>query len=99
MNKIKTVLDLHDIQGNIVFGYGRWGYPLARYLLFNFSDGRKGREFVSALMPLVTSSAPLDKQNDGSPPDATTNLAFTYAGLRELGLPRSEEHTSELQSR
>jgi Dyp-type peroxidase family len=84
---MKTTLDLHDIQGNIVFGYGRWGYPLARYLLFKFHDGKKAREFVSALVPLVTSSAPLDTQNGGAPPPSTTNLAFTYAGLRELGLP------------
>jgi Dyp-type peroxidase family len=84
---MKIKLDLHDIQGNIVFGYGRWGYPVSRYLLFNFRNGKKARAFVSAMVPLVTSSAPLDKQAGGTPPPATTNLAFTYAGLRELGLP------------
>ena len=87
MTREKTVLDLHDIQGNIVFGYGRWGYPLSRYLLFKFNNGLKAREFVSTLVPLVTSSAPLASQNSGTRPPATTNLAFTYAGLRELGLP------------
>ena len=40
MNMAKEALDLHDIQGNIVFGYGRWGYPLARYLLFKFQNGK-----------------------------------------------------------
>lgn len=84
---MKVTLDLHDIQGNIVFGYGRWGYPVSRYLLFKFHDGAKAREFVSALVPLVTSSAPLETQNNGAPLPATTNLAFTYAGLRELDLP------------
>ena len=84
---MKIKLDLHDIQGNIVFGYGRWGYPVARYLLFNFDDGKKAREFVSALVPLVTSSAPLESQNDGALLPATTNLAFTYTGLRKLDLP------------
>jgi Dyp-type peroxidase family len=87
MNMTKAALDLHDIQGNIVFGYGRWGYPLARYLFFKFNDGEKARKFITALVSLVTSSAPLDKQNYGTPPGVTTNLAFTYAGLRELGLP------------
>ena len=58
---MKVALDLHDIQGNIVFGYGRWGYPVSRYLLFKFHDGKKAREFVLALVPLVTSSAPLDR--------------------------------------
>lgn len=87
MSTSETILDLHDIQGNIVFGYGRWGYPLSRYLFFKINDKQKGMDFVEALVPLVTSSAPLDKQNNGIPPEATTNLAFTYAGLRELGLP------------
>ncbi|WP_166425284.1 peroxidase [Paraglaciecola sp. 20A4] len=87
MNINEAILDLHDIQGNIVYGYGRWGYPLSRYLFFKIKDKQQGMEFVKGLVPLVTSSAPLDKQNDGIPPLATTNLAFTYAGLRELGLP------------
>tara|TARA_R110002153_G_scaffold186698_3_gene339823 strand:+ start:439 stop:2064 length:1626 start_codon:yes stop_codon:yes gene_type:complete len=87
MNINELILDLHDIQGNIVFGYGRWGYPLSRYLFFKINDKQQGMEFVKGLVPLVTSSAPLDKQNNGVPPLATTNLAFTYAGLRELGLP------------
>ena len=80
-------LDLHDIQGNIVFGYGRWGYPLARYLFFNFCVSSKARGFVSELVPLVTSSVPLREQAGKSPPPATTNIAFSYSGLRELGLP------------
>lgn len=87
MTTQKSTLDLHDIQGNIVFGYGRWGYPYARYLFFKFNDSGKARQFVSALVPLVTSSAPLAAQNKGTRPPSTTNLAFTYAGLRTLGLP------------
>jgi Dyp-type peroxidase family len=84
---MKKALDLHDIQGNVVFGYGRWGYPQSRYLLFKFHNSNEGRKFITALVPLVTSSAPLDTQNGGEPPESTTNLAFSYAGLRELGLP------------
>lgn len=87
MTTQESRLDLHDIQGNIVFGYGRWGYPCSRYLFFKFNNGDKARNFVSALVPLVTSSAPLAAQNKGTRPPTTTNLAFTYAGLRELGLP------------
>jgi Dyp-type peroxidase family len=87
MTTNENFLDLHDIQGNIVFGYGRWGYPLSRYLFFKITDKQQGMSFLKELVPIVTSSAPLDKQNDGTPPLATTNLAFTYAGLRELGLP------------
>lgn len=87
MSDTNPELDLYDIQGNIVFGYGRWGYPVARYVFFSFIDEKKSREFITSLVPLVTSSAPLDAQNGGVPPSATTNLALTYSGLRELGLP------------
>ena len=91
---MSNALDLHDIQGNIVFGYGRFGYPKARYVFFKFNDGAKARTFVSSLVPLVTTSAPLDKQQtDLKKPDATTNVAFTYSGLRELGIPDASLRT------
>ena len=87
-------LDMHDIQGNIVFGYGKFGYPVARYLFFKFIDGRQAREFLLKLVPLVTTSAPLQaqkSQNGGADKAArvtvTTNVAFTYDGLKQLELP------------
>ncbi len=92
-----TQLDMHDIQGNIVFGYGKFGYPVGRYLFFKFSNGKKARQFVLDLMPLITTSAPLQAQKRGRGKDsgdaqaakvsATTNVAFTYGGLKWLGLP------------
>ena len=83
-----TALDLHDIQGNIVFGYGRYGYPKARYIFFKFNGGVTGREFVKQLADLITTSAPLDKQREGvDKPDSTTNIAFTYKGLQKLNIP------------
>ncbi len=33
-----TVLDLHDIQGNIVKAYGRYGFPKGRYVFFEVCD-------------------------------------------------------------
>jgi Dyp-type peroxidase family len=87
-------LDLHDIQGNIVYGYGHFGYPKARYVFFKFNDAEKGRGFVDKLIPLITTSAPLNKQQMLLPkPMATTNVAFTYAGLRELGIPDASLRT------
>ncbi|NKB77040.1 MAG: peroxidase [Gammaproteobacteria bacterium] len=87
-------LDLHDIQGNIVFGYGHFGYPKGRYIFFKFNDDVKSREFVGKLVPLVTTSAPLDKQQKIlEKPLVTTNIAFTYAGLRELGTPDASLRT------
>lgn len=77
-------LDLHDIQGNIVKGYGRFGYPKARYFFLNFSRGEAARQLLDQFIPFVTTGV---LGTGGDKPDATTNLAFTYAGLRELGLP------------
>ena len=83
-----TTLDLHDIQGNIVFGYGRFGFPKARYVFFKFNHGVVGRHFVRLLVPYITTSAPLDKQqNDLKKPCVTTNAAFTFIGLHKLELP------------
>ena len=83
-------LDLHDIQGNIVKGYGRFGFPKARYIFFNFSDGHAARHFIEDLIPLITTGEPWSEENQAKgtdKPNVTTNIAFTYAGLRELGLP------------
>ena len=53
-----TALDLHDIQGNIVKAYGRYGFPRGRYVLFSVCNGAAGRKFVQALAPTITTSAP-----------------------------------------
>ena len=85
-------LDLYDIQGNIVKGYGRFGFPFARYVFFGFSDENAGRNFVSKIIPLVTTAEPwenfFEKQDKLTLPKATTNIAFSYQGLKKLGVPR-----------
>ena len=87
-------LDLHDIQGNIVFGYGRFGYPKARYVFFRINEGQAGRTFLQHLIPFVTTSAPLDKQQKVLPkPSCTTNLGFNFAGLAQLGVPDASLRT------
>lgn len=83
------VLDLHDIQGNIVRAYGRFGFPVARYIFLQIRDGNKGRAFVGAVTDRVTSSATWGVGPHPIPkPKVTTNIAFTYSGLKMLGLPR-----------
>jgi len=94
-------LDLHDIQGNIIKAYGRYGFPKGRYVFFHIADGMAGRQFVQALAPSITTSAPWrmrgaakthvhgEKTSGGHVPGVTTNIAFTYHGLRELGVPRA----------
>jgi len=86
-------LDLHDIQGNIVKAYGRYGFPKGRYVFFGVSKSDEGRRFVNAITPMVTTSAPWRERgtnSSGTPvPEVTTNVAFTYHGLRDLGVPRA----------
>jgi len=89
----ETRLDLHDIQGAVLKGFGRHGFPFARYLVFVVHDEEAGRSFVRSLVPKITTSAPWRKggslQDGTAIPAATTNIAFTYHGLRELGVPRA----------
>ena len=83
-------LDLLDIQGNVIRAYGRFGYPVARYVFFNISDGAQARAFVAAVTRKVTTAAQWGSGPDMVPrPDWTVNIAFSYQGLKELDLPRA----------
>jgi deferrochelatase/peroxidase EfeB len=83
-------MDLGDIQGNIVKAYGRFGFPVARYIFYNVSSAEVGRQFVTDVTPLVTTSIPWP---DASRiPPVTTNVAFTYEGLRHLDVPDETLH-------
>ena len=88
----KTVekrLNLADIQGNVVRAYGHAGYWYARYLFFRIDDASKTRAFLTRVTDRVTSSAHADPERNKqqAPPDATTNVAFTFAGLQAIELP------------
>ncbi len=85
-----TPLDLGDIQGNIVKAYGRYGFPVARHMLYAISSAEAGRQFVRDIAPLVTTSIPWPDVNQ-TPPVAT-NIAFTYAGLKHLDIPDDTLH-------
>lgn len=81
-------LDLCDIQGNVVRAYGRFGFPIARYLLLNISNGSGGRCWLTSTIPSVTNSATWSNEPDGVPrPKATLNIAINHAGLVALELP------------
>ncbi len=84
-------LDLLDIQGNVIRAYGRFGYPVARYVFLNIKDEGIGRAFVGEISKKVTTSVEWGKKDNGEikKPNWTVNIAFTYQGLKELGLPRS----------
>ena len=81
-------LDLCDIQGNVVRAYGRFGFPIARYLLLNISEGVGGRRWLTNIIPHITNSATWSSEPDGVVrPKATLNIAFNHAGLAALELP------------
>ena len=85
-------LDLQDIQGNIVKAYGRYGFPLARYVFYRVNHGAAGRRFVQAVTPLVTTSVPWSENSPLQIPEVAVNIAFTCQGLRELDVPEETIH-------
>lgn len=83
-------LDLLDIQGNVIRAYGRFGYPVARYVFLNITDGTRARAFVGAATRKVTTAVPWgDGPGQIRQPGWTVNLAFSYQGLKELDVPRA----------
>lgn len=84
------VLDLLDIQGNVIKAYGRFSFPCARYLLLRVHAAQAGRAFVGAVAKQVTTAATWgDGPGQIPKPPATTNIAFTFAGLQALELPEA----------
>jgi len=84
------VLDLLDIQGNVLKAYGRFSFPYARYVLLRVCHSEQGRKFVGAVARQVTTAVTWGEGPGQIPkPVATTNIAFTFAGLRALGLPEA----------
>jgi Dyp-type peroxidase family len=81
-------LDLYDIQGNICKGYGRYGYPKARYSFLRFNDAKQSRLFLLDLIKDITTSEAWEAKEDSpNKPVCTTNIGFTYSGLEALGIP------------
>ncbi len=86
-------IDLNDIQGNIVRGYGRYGYPFARYVFFEVTNPIEGRHFLQDLIPYVVNGSPWRGRDRKNLPRATTNIAFSYEGLKHLGIPVESLHS------
>lgn len=84
-------LDLYDIQGHVCKGYGRYGFPKARYCFLNFQYASSAQTFLSQLIDQITTSEtwPVSDTDDGYTikPNTTLNIGFTYAGLTALNLP------------
>ncbi len=82
----QSALDLADIQGLILSGYGR--KPAARYAIFEITDGADARAWLGRLIRTLQFGnyrGTLRRE----PPflgDLCCNVAFTHAGFRALGL-------------
>jgi len=73
-----TRLDLANIQGLLARGYS--GLPYARFTVFAIPGPAAGHALVSWLLPRVSTAA--------SPAgDSAAHIAFSAAGMRQLGLP------------
>ena len=92
-----TELNLHDIQGHVLKTYARQDFSYARYVLFGINEPALGRRFVRDLLPLVTTAAPWARPGDDGEampkPRATTNIAFSYHGLKRVELPEKSLHS------
>ena len=66
-------LDLADIQGGVLRAYGRLGFPKARYFFLTVRDAARGRAFVEALRPRVTTAARWKNPDRGDPLLRTRN--------------------------
>jgi Dyp-type peroxidase family len=75
------MLHLADNQGNILRGYRSLHH--ARLLLFCVLSAESGKRCIDSLLPLITDA------DAGRDLRVATNIAFTFAGLRALGLPTS----------
>jgi len=74
-----VVLELDDIQGNILRGYG---FGQTAYLFFHVPDAGSGRSFLGELVDGLQNAAPWGPV----PPETVTNVAVTFAGLQALGV-------------
>ncbi|MDW3191190.1 MAG: hypothetical protein R8G66_02460 [Cytophagales bacterium] len=81
-----NVIDYYDVQGNIMINYAEFGYIKSRYVFIKITIGEDGRKFIKEIAPLITSSA-LMQNGTISLPEVTTNVSFTYNGLKILGVP------------
>lgn len=75
-------LDLNDIQGLIVYGYGK--LAAARYLLLQITDPTAAKPWLGNLANQIT---PADRNPSAIGQPTCLNLALTDHGFAALGLP------------
>jgi Dyp-type peroxidase family len=76
-------LELDDLQSGVL--HPRPTPYVGTYLLLRLDDRRAGRELARRLHPVVSSGRP----TADPAPDAWVTVAFTYQGLKALGVPQA----------
>jgi Dyp-type peroxidase family len=90
-----VALDLADIQGNILSAYGKLGFPKGRFITLHVSDAAAGRQFVTELLPGITTALRWPSHRKPVPPgpvevrrpEVAVNIAFSFYGLCALEVP------------
>ena len=88
---MSVVHDYADIQGNILLPYGKQGFPAGRNILLHVDDAAGGRNFVTGLLPFITTAllwSDSTRRASGKTageraerPKVAVNIAFTFGGL------------------
>ena len=96
---MKRELELADIQGIVINGYARAGFPKARHFFLHIREAAAGRQFIDKIFPQVTTSVRWPEEAGPSAsagaairkarikPKVTLNVGFTFFGLAALDLP------------
>jgi Dyp-type peroxidase family len=92
-------LELADIQGIVINGYARAGFPKARHFFLHIAEAVAGRRFIEQIFSAVTTSMRWSKESSSAErtggaagcatvkPKVTLNIGFTLYGLHALGVP------------
>ena len=81
----QAILELDDIQAGAL--RERPSPYVGRYLLLRLHDDVQGRVLVRRLHDLLVAEKLAEQHPQGAEPLAWVTVAFTYAGLRALGVP------------
>ena len=83
----KHDVDRHDLQGNILCGYGN-SFRYGVHLFVRIDDAPVGRKWLAELCDSVTTAVSWRGK-----PLETMNVAFTDRGLKALGVPKAVRAT------
>jgi Dyp-type peroxidase family len=77
-------LELHDMQGILIRGYG--SLKEANYLLLRFEEGQLARSYLQNIYQFITNGL-------AKPLEQAINLALTPSGIKKLGIKESDFNT------